>query len=134
MFSKIIQQFNEWSKLKIALHLNSNDRSIYFKERQIWWASIGQNVGVEANGKNKKFERPVIILKKFNPTACLVVTLSTKEKTGFYYFELSQGTSQRSFVNLSQIKLMSSKRLIRKIGEVSQKDMVKIKYKIKAYI
>lgn len=40
-----------------------HDRSLYFKERQIWWASIGQNIGVEANGKNKKYERPVIILK-----------------------------------------------------------------------
>lgn len=133
MLLDIIQTFNHWSKLKIDIHLNKS-RVIYFKEKQIWWASIGQNIGVEANGKNKNFERPVIILKKFNSEACLVVTLSTKERVGRYYLELDEGTSRRSFVNLSQIKLMSSKRLIRKIGEVCIQDFTQIKSKIKEYI
>ena len=32
-----------------------------FKEWEIWWCSIGENVGVEINGKGSHFMRPVII-------------------------------------------------------------------------
>ena len=55
----------EWSKKKIEIN-NSNKYPRFFKEREIWWASIGSNVGSEEDGKNNDFERPVLILKKFN--------------------------------------------------------------------
>ena len=33
---------------------------------EIWWASIGENVGIEINGKSNEFIRPVIIYKKLS--------------------------------------------------------------------
>lgn len=135
MFTKIIQLFNQWSKLKIYIHLNKDSQALYFKEKQVWWASIGQNIGVESNGKNQNFERPVIILKKFSAESFLAVMLSTKHKTGHYYYQLMQNTThQTSFVNLTQIKLMSSKRLIRKMTDVKDIDFVTIRSRIKRYL
>ena len=32
-----------------------------FKERDIWWVSIGVNIGYEEDGKHEKYLRPVLI-------------------------------------------------------------------------
>ena len=60
MNESIIQSFADWARLKLRIHLYKNLDSVYFRERQIWWASVGQNIGVESNGKNANFERPVL--------------------------------------------------------------------------
>ena len=120
---ELIQIFANWTKLKIRIHASETNKNVYFKEGQIWWASIGQNIGVEANGKNENYERPVIILKKFNGHSFLGVTLSSKEKVGNFYVKLKDIKGVSNIINLSQIKNMSSKRLLRKIDEeLSTKD------------
>ncbi len=114
---ELIKSFTNWTKLKIRIHASETNKNVYFKEGQIWWASIGQNIGVEVNGKNENYERPVIILKKFNGHSFLGVTLSSKEKIGIYYVKLKDVKGISNIINLSQIKNMSSKRLLRKIDE-----------------
>ena len=37
-----------------------------FKEGELWWCSIGINVGVEIFGKGPDAVRPVVIFKKIN--------------------------------------------------------------------
>lgn len=58
------KNFDEWSVLK--QNLDKTQKLILFKEQDIWWCSIGLNVGSEANGKNEYFSRPVLIVRKFN--------------------------------------------------------------------
>ena len=58
-------KFIEWAKLKIRIHV-SEEEPVYFKEKDIWWASLGANIGHEQDGKNESFERPILVLKKFN--------------------------------------------------------------------
>jgi hypothetical protein len=57
-------RFYNWIKLKESLH--KEKLRPYFKEREIWWTSIGFNVGDEQHGNNDIFERPVLVIKKFN--------------------------------------------------------------------
>lgn len=113
----LIRIFANWTKLKIRIHASESNRDVYFKEGQIWWTGVGQNIGVEANGKNENYERPVVILKKFNGHSFLGVTLSSKKKIGDYYLKLKDIKGVSNIVNLSQIKNMSTKRLLRKIDE-----------------
>jgi hypothetical protein len=77
---KILKWFKGWAELKPKLHFS--EREIYFKERQIWWASVGQNIGSEENGKHGNFERTVLIFKKFNKDTFLGMPISTKIKIG----------------------------------------------------
>lgn len=56
----------KWHKIKIDIQLAVDKSNLYFYEKDVWWASLGANIGHEEDGKNKKFERPVLILKKFN--------------------------------------------------------------------
>jgi mRNA interferase MazF len=130
---EIIERFKNWTKLKIRIHVS--EREISFKEGQVWWASLGQNIGVEANGKNTDFERPIVIVKKFNEESFIGVPLSSKEKVGRYYLKLKDIQGKSSIVNLSQVRIMSSKRLIREIEEsISESDLNIIKSAIKEYL
>ena len=52
----------------------------------MWWCALGINVGVETDGKHGNFERPVLVLMKFNKDAVLVVPLSSNAKRNPYYY------------------------------------------------
>ncbi len=70
----IVKKFLEWIRLKEKLHEN-NAKIPLFKEGEVWWCAIGENVGIEMNGKSKKFSRPEDI---------------KKIKNGFYNLYLGQ--------------------------------------------
>ena len=60
---KIVKRFLEWIQLKEQLH-NASHKPPLFKEGEVWWCSVGENVGKEINGKSKLFSRPVLVFKK----------------------------------------------------------------------
>jgi mRNA interferase MazF len=95
--------------------------------------SAGLNVGVEADGKNENFERPMVIIKKFNADMVWVLPLTTKDKKNEYHFKLTHEVVT-SWVILSQVKTISTKRLLRKIGSVSKADMITIVSKVQSLL
>lgn len=125
----VLLKFIEWAKLKFKIH-KANEINFYFKEREIWWCSLGVNIGHEQDGKNKNFERPVLILKKFNKHILWILPLTRVNKQNKYYFQIEQG-GEGSFVVLSQMKLISSKRLTRKMRNVKDNEFTEIKKRIK---
>jgi mRNA interferase MazF len=129
---ELIKIFADWTKLKIRIY--ASEKEIYFKEGQVWWVNLGKNIGVEADGKNINFERPVIVLRRFNRHSFLGIPLSSKVKVGDYYLQLKDIKGKSSVVNLSQVRILSSKRLIRDIEEVSDSDLKLIKEAIKKYL
>lgn len=48
-----------WNGVKVLLHFVHSVPN--FTEGEVWWCSCGENVGIEINGKNKEFTRPVLI-------------------------------------------------------------------------
>lgn len=130
--SEYLQRFIDWTKLKIRLH-KSDDIKFYFKEREIWYASLGENIGFEENGKNDRFERPILVLKKFNKNLLWVLPLTSKAKEGNYHFQFTFEGALSSVI-LPQIRAISSKRLIRKMGFVPIDIFDKIRGKIKDFL
>ena len=90
-----------------------------FSERDIWWCSVGLNIGDEQDGKNENFERPVCILRKFNKEIFIGLPLTSTRKDSKYYFPYILHDTEGSIL-LSQSRLMSAKRLQRKLGHVSK--------------
>jgi len=129
---KLIKIFFDWTKLKIRIH--ASDVKKFPKEKSIWWASLGQNIGVEINGKNKNFERPVLIIKKYSKDSLLILPISSKEKEGIYYFKFIDNEGRKNIVNLSQLKTISSKRVIREMGKIDNIDFQQIKERLKNLI
>ncbi len=116
------KDFDTWNKEKKVVDKKTVNRNLYFYAREIWWCSAGLNIGVEADGKNENFERPMLIIKKFNADMVWVLPLTTKEKENKYHYKLTHETI-KSWVILSQMKTISTKRLLRKIGSISESDL-----------
>lgn len=121
----IIKNFLEWIGLKEKIH-NQSSCPTFYKEGDIWWCAIGENVGIEINGKGTMFSRPVYVYKKFSKNGFLGMPLSTKNKAGSWYVEISF-QDKKSIVNLSQIRAFSSSRLYEKMGALDDNDRAKIK-------
>jgi mRNA interferase MazF len=103
--------------------------NIVFHQREIWWCSIGINLGDEQDGKNDYFERPVLVYKKFNSKLAWVLPMSTKPKEGLYYHTLEHDGIMFS-VLLSQLRLVSTKRFRRFIRKIAPYHFRMIKKKI----
>lgn len=60
------KDFDKWNIEKKIVDARVVNKNLFFYAREIWWCSTGLNVGVESNGKHDNFERPMLIVKKFN--------------------------------------------------------------------
>lgn len=105
------KDYKRWHTLKTSVNNTPLRR---FQEREIWWCSLGENVGFEEDGKNSLFERPVLVLRKFNKELFIGVPLTGKYKKSPYYLRIIVGGTPRAAM-VSQVRALSSRRLIRKI-------------------
>lgn len=119
-----VQRFLDWTDKKIELHFAN--REFYFSEREVWWASLGENIGSEANGKNNLFERPVIVLRKFSRDMLLAVPCTTKLKNGTWYHRYAFEGQERRAV-LAQVRTISARRLIRKMGNIAPEEFTSLR-------
>ncbi len=129
---KYIKKFDEWNKQKKSIQNNKSveDKNFFYHEREVWWSSVGVNVGVEMDGKNENFERPLLVLRKVNNKQFFGIPITSKDKKGNFYIDVSFGdTNTKGKACLSQVKVFSTKRLLRKIGKANQKDFSSIKNK-----
>ena len=122
------KEFNKWMNLKNSIH-NSKSRPVGYKTRDIWWTSIGTNVGFEEDGKGKFYNRPVIVLRGFSKELFLGIPLSHTKNRGKYYHDFIVN-GDVSVALLSQIRAFDTLRLISKYGVVSIQDFKNIKQKI----
>ena len=120
-FGAIMKDFDLWNREKKIVDAKVLNRRLFFYAREIWWCSAGLNIGVEADGKNDNFERPMLVIKKFNADMVWALPLTTKEKQSKFHYKLEHDTI-KSWVVLTQIKTISTKRLLRKIGSISEAD------------
>jgi mRNA-degrading endonuclease toxin of MazEF toxin-antitoxin module len=127
---EIINQILKWTKVKCLIH-KEKTTEVFFGEREIWWAHIGQNVGTELNGKNDLFDRPVLIIKKFNQHMLWILPMTTTDKDNKYYVPTSFEAGQKqSKVVLSQIRTISSLRLIKKQRTLPEAEFKTVRAKL----
>jgi mRNA interferase MazF len=128
------KDFDNWNNKKKIINEKIIE-NIFFREKEVWWCHLGLNVGFEQDGKNEEFRRPVLIFKKFNAETFWALPLTSKNKKGKYCFSFKIiGTEVENTANLSQIKLIDSKRLIDKMGYVEEADYLEIKNRVKRII
>lgn len=58
------EDFEGWHKVKTEIQAKQGAPS--YKNREIWWYKVGVNVGDEEDGKGVNFNRPVLVVRKFN--------------------------------------------------------------------
>ena len=119
-FFDLIKLF-EWAVLKARISASSSVLPVACV-RDVWWASLGQNIGVEVNGKNNSFERPVLVMKVFNADSLFAVPLTTTERENAHLIKFKDPSGRDTSANISQLRLISSKRLLHKSGQITEND------------
>jgi len=127
------KEFDKWNEEKKVVDAKTINTELFFHIREIWWCSAGLNIGVEANGKHENFERPMLIIKKFNADMVWAIPLTTREKNDKYHYKLNH-ENVKSWIVLSQIKTISTKRFLRKVGSVSESDFKEIILKLQKFL
>lgn len=125
------KDFDRWNKIKKK---TNEEQPRLYTVREIWWCRFGVNVGTEQDGRGEWFVRPCVILRGFGPDACLVVplTTSTREHSLRVYVGYVNGREARA--NLSQIRVIDTRRLERKIGFLEKDDFADMRKAARALL
>lgn len=113
------KDFDRWNTEKKRIHAGDAEPRLFFHEREVWWCSLGLNIGVETDGKHDQFERPALIVRKFNADMLWVLPLTSSMRSGKYFREVRHEDGISTAV-LSQLRTVSTKRLRRKIGMIPE--------------
>jgi mRNA interferase MazF len=109
------KDFDRWNEQK--KHINKSSFTDFVNEREVWWCTIGVNVGVEQDGAAHAFERPVLVVRKFNKDMVFVVPLTSSPRRTPYHIPVRHDGVEYAAV-ISQLRLISTKRLARKIYQM----------------
>ena len=116
----------EWFPLKETKHGIEWDKLPKISNGEVWWLAIGENMGVEINGKSNYYSRPVLVFKKLNHLGFMGIPLTTQTHTGSWYVNFRfQG--KEVCAALSQARVFSTTRLYNRLGQIAEDDMAKIK-------
>lgn len=129
-----MKDFDDWNELKKKIESEKNDPDKFPKEGEVWMSNIGRNIGFEQNGSGDNFSRPILIVKKFNNHMFWVVSLSTKQKNFDFYFNYTDPHDQKVSAILAQMKLVSVKRLKRKLYEIPNELFDQMRQKLKSFL
>jgi mRNA interferase MazF len=125
------KDFDRWNEQKKLL--NTKNEKFFFKEGEIWWCSIGMNVGAESYGKGQTFNRPVLVLKRLSSDSFIGIPLSTKPKIGSWYVQVIF-LGEKSIALLHQIKMFSASRFQRRMAKLNNEDFARVKEKLEALL
>ena len=114
-----------WIHKKVEIDSKDRNETI-INEREVYWCSLGENIGDEENGKGEVFRRPVLVFKKFNNHIFWGIPMSSKNKENIYYIKVILKDVEQSAI-ISQLRLLDTKRLDTKIGYISEIDFAEIK-------
>jgi len=123
MFQNLLDKLAEWFEVKAVISLEEN--LPFFKEREVWWCSVGMNVGYEVFGKKEVFTRPVLVVRKYNKYTFLGLPLTSKRKDIPAHYHLDFNERQGS-VLLDQARVFDVRRLKEKIGRLGNVETKKI--------
>jgi mRNA interferase MazF len=112
------KDFDNWNDKKKEIH---NKKAPFYHERELWWCGLGVNVGSEQDGSGKEFNRPILVLKGLSSQTCLAVPLTTSKSNHPLRPSVGKVEDEEAHALLSQIRVIDTKRLIRKIGYLDKK-------------
>ncbi|MBX7227561.1 MAG: type II toxin-antitoxin system PemK/MazF family toxin [Chitinophagales bacterium] len=124
------KDFDNWSIVK--KRINQEERKINIRAGEIRWVSFGVNIGSEMDGKGVSFTRPALVVNVSGAHLALVVPLSTKLKDVAGYSPFTwKGTTTALCIH--QTRVISQKRILHRIGKISNNALMKYKQHIKGF-
>ena len=130
-YTAMKKNFDSWNERKKKIE---ERKPHHYREGEVWWCSLGVNVGWEQDGKGYNSERPVVIIKGFKKDLLLSVAIIGRKKEGLYYYYLGRITDRDSTAVLSQIRLIDTRRLTKRMGVLKTRVFWELKDKIEQLI
>jgi|SRR3989344_2079722 len=112
------KDFDTWNNNKKQLH-GTGENKLYHA-REVWWCSLGVNIGFEQDGSGDEYQRPVLILKGLSKNTCLVIPLTTSPKKHRMRVPLGIVDGKQASALLSQIRIIDTKRLVNKVSFIDK--------------
>ncbi len=128
-----MNNYDEWNEYKKLANF-SDRREVFFRERDIWWCSIGLNIGDEEQGKGDYYSRPVLILKKFSRNLFWGIPLTSSIKEGVFYEKIIMKDGKIITALITHMRLFDARRLNSKIERISSEGFEKVKQNIRLLI
>lgn len=132
-----IKDFIGWQSLK--KQINDEEKMPTIKKKEIWWCSTGINIGVEQDGKNALYERPVLVMRKFNTRLFWGIPITSQLKDFPFYYPIfykapkDKNLKERRAMIL-QLRAYDSIRLTRCMGRLDHEQFAKLTTIIKKAI
>ncbi|MBX4198640.1 type II toxin-antitoxin system PemK/MazF family toxin [Candidatus Parcubacteria bacterium] len=128
------KEFDKWNELKKKIEADTSKPDRFPKCGEVWMSNLGRNIGFEQNGSGNNFSRPVLVVTKFNNHMFWCIPLSTKQKRFDFYFNYTDPDDKKVSAILAQMRLVSVKRLKRKLYDINSDELEKIKNKLKSFL
>lgn len=125
----VAKNFNQWNIYKQELHTQKRKGRV--SERDVWWCSLGVNVGYEQDGKGKVFSRPVLVLRAINRHVFVGIPLSTQLKTDSPFHLTVSFQRQKISALILQIRTLSTQRLEERMGRFGKREFAKVKSEVR---
>ena len=113
------KDFDLWNEKKKIVH--NQQLGPFCHERELWWCTLGVNVGFEQDGSGLGFSRPILVLKGLSKETCLIVPLTTSTNVHKFRPTIGLVEGKLACALLSQVKVIDTKRLVKKIGYLDNK-------------
>lgn len=118
------KNFDGWNKVKKK---TNDELPRLYTVREIWWCRLGVNVGSEQDGRGEWYVRPCVIVRGFGSDACLVVPLTTSTREHPLRIMVGVIDGKEARANLSQLRVIDTRRLERKIGFLEKEYFTKLR-------
>jgi len=141
MLKEYKKDFDSWNTLK--QQAERSNRKVFAHPREVWWCSLGVNIGVEADGKNDNFERPVLVINVYNRHSMLILPITGQSRQDTFHTpirvkELNRETGEKFtktvYVKLTQARVISNKRLLRKVDVLSKSEFKEVVTQLRNFI
>jgi len=123
-----IKRFSSWFRIKSGIDAKSH-RPPFFKEREVWWCSIGENVGVEISGKGAYFRRPVLVLRKLDRYTFIGAPLTRTLRNGDWFETIIIGGIANTVV-IAQLRHFDYRRMDKICATIPDQEFERVIYAV----
>ncbi len=93
-----------------------------FQEGQVWRCATGHNIGIEIDGKSRRYWRPVIIVRKFNDEFFIGVPLTSSSKNRPFHIPV-EVKGKNGYAVVNQLRALDARRLQQYLSTLSAGDL-----------
>ena len=125
------KDFDGWNEEKKKTDSNTGR---FYHKREVWWCTLGVNVGHEQDGTGKEFRRPVLVFKALSRQTCLIIPLSSVQHIHPMRLQIGVVGDKEAQAIVSQMRVVDTKRFISRIDILNRETFEEIRKAVKAML